>query len=89
MINVDAYPFLACSDLTCHLENTGIAIFWLTVLLDNRETKLGSNDQEASPPAGKDSGVVLVQCCALKCVPAAISSGVDVHKFLGVIWYDR
>ena len=24
VISVDAYPFLAFSDLTCHLEDTGI-----------------------------------------------------------------
>ena len=29
MISVDAYPFLAFSDLTCHLEDTGIGVFWL------------------------------------------------------------
>ena len=29
VISVDAYPFLAFSDLTCHLENMGIGIFWL------------------------------------------------------------
>ena len=28
VISVDAYPFLAFSDLTCHLEDTGIGIFW-------------------------------------------------------------
>ena len=28
-ISVDAYPFLAFSDMTCHLEDTGIAVFWL------------------------------------------------------------
>ena len=28
-ISVDAYPFLAFSDLTCHLEDTGIGVFWL------------------------------------------------------------
>ena len=26
-ISVDAYPFLAFSDLTCHLEDTGIGVF--------------------------------------------------------------
>ena len=25
----DAYPFLAFSDLICHLEDTGIGVFWL------------------------------------------------------------
>ena len=29
VISVDAYPFLAFSDLTCHHENTGISIFCL------------------------------------------------------------
>ena len=28
VISVDAYPFLAFSDLTCHLEDTGILVFW-------------------------------------------------------------
>ena len=29
VISVDAYPFLAFSDLTCHVEDTGIDVFWL------------------------------------------------------------
>ena len=29
VIGADAYPFLAFSDLTCHLEDTGIGVFWL------------------------------------------------------------
>ena len=29
VISVDAYPFLAISDLTCHLEDTGIGVLWL------------------------------------------------------------
>ena len=29
MIDVDAYPFLAFSDLTRHLEDTKIGVFWL------------------------------------------------------------
>ena len=29
VISVDAYPFLALSDLTCHLEDTGIGVLWL------------------------------------------------------------
>ena len=27
--SVDTYPFLAFSDLTCDLEDTGIGVFWL------------------------------------------------------------
>ena len=29
VISVDVYPFLAFSDLTCHLEDTRIGVFWL------------------------------------------------------------
>ena len=29
LIIVDAYPFSAFSDLTCHLKDTGIGVFWL------------------------------------------------------------
>ena len=29
VINVDAYPFLAFLDLTSHLEDTEIGVFWL------------------------------------------------------------
>ena len=29
VICFDAYPFLVFSNLTCHLEVTGIDVFWL------------------------------------------------------------
>ena len=29
VITVDAYPFLAFPDLTCHLEDTGTSVSWL------------------------------------------------------------
>ena len=29
VISVDVYPFLALSDVTCHLEDTGVGVFWL------------------------------------------------------------
>ena len=29
VISVDVYPFLSFSDLTCHLEDKGIGVFWL------------------------------------------------------------
>ena len=28
-ISVATYPFLAFSDLTCHLEDAGLGVFWL------------------------------------------------------------
>ena len=45
-----------------------------------KETELGSSNQEASPLADKNNRVVLVPCHAWKCVPIAISSGVDVSE---------
>ena len=29
VISVDAYRFLAISDMTCHFEDTGIGVLWL------------------------------------------------------------
>ena len=29
VIIVDAFPFFAFSDLTCHLEDMGVCVFWL------------------------------------------------------------
>ena len=29
VISVHAYPFFDFSDLTCHLDDTGIGVFWL------------------------------------------------------------
>ena len=61
-----------------------------------KATKLGNSDQEASatlvllpPSAGKNTRLVLMSCCAWKCVPVAISSGVIFPRSLGVICYDR
>ena len=50
---------------------------------DSKETELGSTDQEASPSAGKNNEIVLVPCRARKCVPTAISGGVDVSEVPG------
>ena len=50
---------------------------------DSKETELGSSNQEASPSAGKNTRVVLVPFRAWKCVPTAISGGVDIYEVLG------
>ena len=54
-----------------------------TVLPDTKETKLGSSYQEGSPAAGKNTEIVLVPCHTWKCVPTAISDGVDISEFPG------
>ena len=71
VISVDAYPFLAFSDLASHLEDAGIGVFWLgcTVLPDIKGTELGSSDQVASPSVGKNIGVVLVPCSCMEVHP--------------------
>ena len=81
VISVDAYPILAFSELICHLENTRIGSS--TVPRDSKETELGSSNQEASPSASKNTGIIWVPCCAWKCVPTAVSSGMDISEVLG------
>ena len=56
VINVDAYPLLAFSNLTCHLKDTGISVFCYTIPPNSKETELGRSNQEASPSAGKKLG---------------------------------
>ena len=45
---------------------------------DSKGTELSISEEEASPSAAKDTGVVLVPCRAWKCVPTAISGGVHI-----------
>ena len=51
-----------------------------TVQPDSKETKLGSSDREACLSASENTRVVLVPCRAWKCVPTAISGGVDISE---------
>ena len=53
------------------------------MLPDNKETKLGSSNQEASLSADKNVGIALVSCCSWKCIPTAISGGVDISEVPG------
>ena len=50
---------------------------------DSKETELGSSTKEASTSAGKNTGIVLVPYRAWKCVPTAISGGVDIYEVPG------
>ena len=54
-----------------------------TVPPDSQETKLGSRNQEASQSAGKNSEIVLVPWRTWKCVPTAISGGVNISEAPG------
>ena len=58
VISVNAYSFLVLSDLTCHLEDAVIGVFFAHCT----ETELGSSEQEASLAARKNTGIVLVPC---------------------------
>ena len=47
---------------------------------DSKETELGSSNQEVFASGYENSRVVLVPCCAWKCVPTAISGAVDISE---------
>ena len=88
MISVDAYSFLACSDLTCQLENTGMFL-GRTVPPDSKETKPGSSDQESSPSAGKNIRILLVPCHLWNISRQLFTVVWIFPRSLGVICYDR
>ena len=54
-----------------------------TVPPDSKETEPGNKNQEASPSAGKNTGVVLMPCCTWKCVSTAKSDGVGLSEVPG------
>ena len=54
-----------------------------TVPPDSKETKFESSGQDAFQLASKNTRIVLVPCCAWKCVSTAISGGVDISKVPG------
>ena len=83
MVSIDAYPFLAFSNLTSLFENTWIVFSGCTVLPDSKVTELGSSQQEAPPSTDKNTRVGLVPCYTWKCAPAANSSGVDFSEVPG------
>ena len=53
------------------------------VLPDSKETELGSSNQESSPSAGKNAGIVLVPFFAHGSVPTAISGSMDISEVPG------
>ena len=54
-----------------------------TVPPDCKETNLGSRNQEATLSADKNIWIVLVSCYSWKCIPTAISGGVDILEVRG------
>ena len=68
VISIDAYLFLAFSDLTCHLEDTGM-VFSGCLPPDSKKTKLRSSNQKASLSAGKNTGAVLQPCSHIEVSP--------------------
>ena len=85
VFSVDAYSFLVSSDLVCRFVTLRIQEYLLSgyTVPDNEDTELRSSNQEASPSASKNTRVVLGPCRALKCVPTAISGGVDISEVPG------
>ena len=66
VISVYAYFFLAFAD---SLRIGQYVFSGYNVPPDSKETELGSSDQEASPSAGKNTGVVLVPCSSMEVRP--------------------
>ena len=56
VISIDVYPFLAFSNMTCHLE----VFSGCTVPPDSKETERGNSSKVPSPSAGKNIRVNLV-----------------------------
>ena len=54
---------------------------------DIKETELESSKQEAVASAYKNSRIVLVSCCAWKCVPTAILVVYIYLRSLGVVYF--
>ena len=57
-----------------------------TVLTDSKEAKLGSSNQEASPSADENTGVVSVPYCLWKCVPMWILSWIKLSWHTWSVW---
>ena len=57
------------SNLTRHLEDTGIGVSGCTVLHGSEESGLESSDHKASPSPSKNTGVVLVPCSRMEVRP--------------------
>ena len=74
--------FLSFSDLPYYLEETGTCFLVALCFLVVRR-QLGSINHEASPSAGKSTELFSVPCCAWKCVPTTITSGVYISKIPG------
>ena len=64
VISVDACPFSGFSDLTCHTGIQDLAFSGCTEPPDSKNNKLGCNNQETSPSAGKNTAINLVPCHA-------------------------
>ena len=55
-----------------------------TVPPNSKETELGSSDQEASPSAGKNTGVVLVSCSRMEVRPYSYFQEVPWMSFVTI-----
>ena len=78
--------FLTFSDLTCHLEDRNRCFLVALCHLIVRRLKLEVATKRLLHQQVKNTGVVLVLCsdvCAWKCVPTAISGGVDISEVPG------
>ena len=50
---------------------------------DNKETGLGSSNQETFPSAGENTGVVIVSCSLMEVCPHSYFCGLDISEVAG------
>ena len=80
MVNVDACPFFGFLRSDLLPWGYGNRCFLVALPPDSKDTKLGSSDQEASPLAGKNTGVVLVPCLHMEVHPYSY------YRWCGYFW---
>ena len=77
-ISVNVYSFLAFTDLTCHLEDTGIGFF--LVALCCLIVRTPNLEVATKWLLHQELKILRVSYSACKCVPLAISGSVNVSK---------
>ena len=93
VINAGHYPFWLTQTWLVTLRIQEWVFSGSTVPPDSKETIFESSNPKASPSTCKNTRIALViallPCHTWKCVPTAISGGVDIPVVPSVICYNR
>ena len=83
VISIDVYPFLAFSNMTCHLE----VFSGCTVPPDSKETERGNSNKVPSPSAGKNIRVNLVPGSAHESASLQLLPVVWIFHWIKLSWH--